>query len=410
MGSDIEIIGERLESFLGQLQTEYGILDRIVYKNKNQHRRSSYFQHLLKVRRDLRLLQSTKLEELLASSFQVIKGTRPKQKVQLLERVSEGTAMKRRKCDGQKFNFLERILGAARLLSQKLLKIGSGKSRERKGEEKWIPQEPQESNTSMREVSTLLAQSFFMGFSLTVLALLARMRVLVQQILLDVVEMFNTVSSLSQKEHSVKITHEGFEAFLCKVFREYYPTNEQSVLLECVWETDKFVLHERISKSQTKSCDKFMDAISLGASKIQYQSVESFLGDDETGKVDPSKTSEGLTYSKVNNDGSLEGPVIESEGENQVKSILKAGDNSDVAATPIKKPCETGSSSFPSSSSPKFMSGSRSKVAFLSVKVPTTSTANLTGPCIMGTGGQDNEKEDPFFDLLTGGNRKNSLF
>ncbi|XAR56667.1 hypothetical protein NMG60_11037233 [Bertholletia excelsa] len=377
MGSDIEIIGERLESFLGQLQTEYGILDRIVYKNKNQHRRSSYFQHLLKVRRDLRLLQSTKLEELLASSFQVIKGTRPKQKVQLLE------SLKRRKCDGQKFNFLERILGAARLLSQMV--------------------EPM--LKAATEVSTLLAQSFFMGFSLTVLALLARMRVLVQQILLDVVEMFNTVSSLSQKEHSVKITHEGFE-----VFREYYPTNEQSVLLECVWETDKFVLHERISKSQTKSCDKFMDAISLGASKIQYQSVESFLGDDETGKVDPSKTSEGLTYSKDNNDGSLEGPVIESEGENQVKSILKAGDNSDVAATPIKKPCETGSSSFPSSSSPKFISGSRSKVAFLSVKVPTTSTANLTGPCIMGTGGQDNEKEDPFFDLLTGGNRKNSLF
>lgn len=49
MGSEIDIVQKRLNSFLGQLQVEFGILDRIVYKNKNQHRRSSYFQYLLKV-------------------------------------------------------------------------------------------------------------------------------------------------------------------------------------------------------------------------------------------------------------------------------------------------------------------------------------------------------------------------
>nr|XP_027062111.1 uncharacterized protein LOC113688491 [Coffea arabica] len=114
MDSEFEVVEERLKTFLGQLQTEFGILDRIVYKNKNQHRRCSYFQYLLKVRRDLRLLQSAKLEEILNSCFMVIHGKRPKQKLQLLE------SLKRRRCDGGKYNFLERLLGAVRLLSKQL--------------------------------------------------------------------------------------------------------------------------------------------------------------------------------------------------------------------------------------------------------------------------------------------------
>ncbi|TKY46906.1 hypothetical protein E2542_SST28955 [Spatholobus suberectus] len=80
----------------------------MVYKNKNQHRCSSYFQHLLKVRRDLRLLQFANLEELVTSCFLVIKG--PKQKVHLLE------SLKRKKCDNEKHNFMERLLEVARLL------------------------------------------------------------------------------------------------------------------------------------------------------------------------------------------------------------------------------------------------------------------------------------------------------
>lgn len=49
MGSEMEIVEQRLNSFASQLQTEFAILDRLVYKNKNQHRRCSYFQYLLKV-------------------------------------------------------------------------------------------------------------------------------------------------------------------------------------------------------------------------------------------------------------------------------------------------------------------------------------------------------------------------
>lgn len=49
MGSESANLKERLKSLIAQLKTESGILDRIVYKGKNQHRRCLYFQYLLKV-------------------------------------------------------------------------------------------------------------------------------------------------------------------------------------------------------------------------------------------------------------------------------------------------------------------------------------------------------------------------
>ncbi|KAL9665764.1 hypothetical protein QQ045_000085 [Rhodiola kirilowii] len=105
-------VEERLNSFLTQLQLEYAILDRIVYKNKNQHSRGSYFQYLMKMRRDLRLLQSIRLEEILTQCFYVIDGKKPKQKVSALECLNKSMR------DNRKLNFMERLLGAARLLSQ----------------------------------------------------------------------------------------------------------------------------------------------------------------------------------------------------------------------------------------------------------------------------------------------------
>ncbi|KAG7957556.1 hypothetical protein I3843_11G182000 [Carya illinoinensis] len=232
MGSEIDTLEVRFTSMLGQLQTECGILERIVYKNKNQHRRYSYFQHILKVRRDLRLLHSAKLEELVDSCVLVITGKRPKQKVHLLE------SLKRRKCDGGKHNIMERLLGAARLL---LLTV-----------------EPM--LMAATEISILLARSFFTGFSLTMLALLARLRVLVQQ-----------------KKQSVKISQEGIE-----VSREFYSNNDEVVTLECVWKLDKFVSLERTYKSNTGSPNgDLKEDASIGTSTVKYQSIESFIGDDE---------------------------------------------------------------------------------------------------------------------------------
>ncbi|CAN1789852.1 hypothetical protein LINPERHAP1_LOCUS18622 [Linum perenne] len=224
MGSEIESgLEEKLKSLLEQLQAECGVFERIVYKNKNQHRRCSYFQYLLKVRRDLRLLQSAKLDELVVSCFHVITGRKPKQKMYLLE------SLKWSKSASGVPNFMERLVGAARLLSQMVEPILK----------------------AAMEVSVLLARSFFMEFSLAVLALLARLRVLVQQILLDVVSLSNTVSSISQNKQSVKINQKGIE-----VFREYYPSNKEFISLECVWKVDKFVLLERAIDDDDEDVEK----------------------------------------------------------------------------------------------------------------------------------------------------------
>ncbi|CAH9145308.1 unnamed protein product [Cuscuta epithymum] len=254
MASDFETVDQRLQSFLGQLLSEFGILDRIVYKNKNQHRRCSYFQYLLKVRRDIRLLKSANPEEIFRSSFDVINGKRPKQKVQLLE------SLKRKKSDSSnKQTFLDRLLGLARLLSQMVEPILKAAT----------------------QVSTLLARSFFMGFSMTVLALLARIRVLVQQMLLDVVCVFNHISSLSQKKQSVKLNREGFE-----VFREYYPVKQHSTCLECVWEKDKYKLIERKHESEVEFPERVIkEDECIESPKVKYQRLEIFLGDDEPGNV-----------------------------------------------------------------------------------------------------------------------------
>ncbi|XP_024033325.1 uncharacterized protein LOC18054299 isoform X2 [Citrus clementina] len=347
-----EDLEEKLKSLLGQLQAERGIFERLVYKNKNQHRRSSYFQYLLKVRRDLRLLQLAKLEELLGSCFQVITGKRPKLKVHLLE------SLKRRKCDDGKHNFLERLLGAARLLSQMV--------------------EPM--LKAATEVSTLLARSFFMGFSLTILALLARLRVLVQQ-----------------------------------VYREFYPVNEEYITLECVWNTDKFELLERSHTSEKKSKEgDWENDLPIRDSAVRYQSIESFLGDDEFAPEKADADREGpikITDDKTN---LLASPSIQSDDVNQVDGGMKVGEISGTSTAPGQKIAQESSllsTSCPSPSSKllKAHSGTR-KVAFVSVKRPAPATSDTLDLQIKEPEKKSDDGEDEFYNLLTGGNLKDSLF
>ncbi|XP_016512788.1 uncharacterized protein LOC107829840 [Nicotiana tabacum] len=402
MGSEMEIVEQRLKAFVGQLQTEFAILDRLVHKNKNQHRRCSYFQYLLKVRRDLRLLQAANLEEVLSASFQILYGKRPKQKVQLLE------SLKRRRTDGGKHNFLERLLGVAHLLTQMV--------------------EPM--LRAATEISTLLARSFFMGFSLTILALLARIRVLVQQMLLDVVCVFNNVSSLSQREQAIKLTQDGFE-----VFREYFPPKQQVVFLECLWKSDKYVLVERQTEKHAGSQEKEVgEDVSVEASKIQYESIEIFLGDEEPGKITSNDLAEDgqavIDKDKANSlenpidlaeDGqavmdkdkanSLQDPIQESNDEfrAQVDSAIAGPSGNNFNAT------KAGAlpSSSPNKNPAKAKPGSKNNVAFVSVKRPAVSTKSELEFDIYGIEKGDNpsvDKEDPFFSLLTAGNMKSSLF
>ncbi|KAK4355266.1 hypothetical protein RND71_024237 [Anisodus tanguticus] len=175
------------------------------------------------VRRDLRLLQAANLEEVLSSSFQVLFGKRPKQKVQLLK---------------SKHSINVPVLCKFRCGLLAMCDC-------------FLPL------TVDREISTLLARSFFMGFSPTRLALLARIRVLVQQILLDVICVFNNVSSLSQREQAIKLSQDGFEVVplqlpsLC--FRGILSAKASVVFLECFWESDKYVLVERQNEKDVGS-------------------------------------------------------------------------------------------------------------------------------------------------------------
>ncbi|KAL3819283.1 hypothetical protein ACJIZ3_005188 [Penstemon smallii] len=387
MASEIEIFEQRLTSFMGQLQIECGILERLVYKHKNQHRRCTYFQYVLKVRRDLKLLKSAKLEEILDASFVVINSNRPKQKLQNLE------SLKKRRCDSDKYNFLERLLGVARLLSQMveaMLKAAT-------------------------EISTLLAQSFFMKFALTTLAVLARIRVLVQQILVDIVQVYNTVSSLSQKEQTVKLNQQGFE-----VFREYYPRKEEAiVVLECNWQTDKYVLVERTGECETtRSLEKDdLEDVSLKPSNIQYQNIEVLLGVDESGTTN----TEHQSADHPSSGDQAASRTTEASNANLVSTEDISINSSQGTLTEPKyeKSVQDGSCSAesPSDKSPILdyvnhkNETKKKKVAFVSVKPPAPSTTNQLKFNLKGTeesvlGG----KQDPFFSLLTAGNDNNSLF
>ncbi|CAM8997233.1 unnamed protein product [Rhodiola kirilowii] len=364
-------VEERLNSFLTRLQLEYPILDRIVYKNKNQHRRGSYFQYLMKMRRDLRLLQSIRLEEILTHCFYVIDGKKPKQKVSALESLNKSMR------DNGKHNFMERLLGAARLLSQMV--------------------EPMLKAAS--KISTVLAQSFFMSFSVAVLAIIARLRVVVQQILLDVVSIFNTVSSISHKRQSIKIIQEGVD-----VFREYYPKHKEMITLECVWEMDKFALIER--KQEVEVIAQDMPPI---ASTVKYASIEGFYGDDNPGgKMADPKDTESMNTSVSNEETSdVASSYFNTEKQNDNEGLSKTKikphthtESTDSHALDIPKPAIE-----PKSLKRKI--DLKSRVAFVSVKKLAPATDDTKDALVQKA---NSSNDNPFSDVLNTGIPKSSVF
>ncbi|KAL5078206.1 hypothetical protein RYX36_017190 [Vicia faba] len=398
MDTEFETVEGRLTLMLPQLQCECGILERLVYKNKNQHRRCSYFHHLLKVRRDLRLLRLVNLEELVTSCFNVIKDDRPKQKIHLLE------SLKRRKYNDEKLNFLERLLGSARLLEEMV--------------------EPM--LKAATEISVLFARSFFMGLSVTIMALLARLRVLVQQILLDVVYLFNMVSSLSKKKQSVKITHNGIE-----VFREFYPVSDDDdcVTLECVWNSDKYILYERKHKRENESqCDEDSGGnLSVQTSGVNYNTIESILGDDqlepERGEADTAAGEDPPHVKDINTDSLTSSMQIDDVKEMTVFSSEEGGENSTTKALICESSPEGDLHALPKSSTSGKLQSCSKKVAFMSIKNPTLAsqsvqssvsmlTSNAKAFHFMGNESDQTKDDKPhsLASIFTDVNAKDSLF
>ncbi|GJT47946.1 hypothetical protein Tco_0974103 [Tanacetum coccineum] len=340
MDAEFETIDARLQSFISQFHSEVGVLDRIIHKYKNQHRRSSYFQYLLKVRRDCKLLQTTNLVELVNSSFLVINGNRPKQKLQLLESFER---------DAKGFEYSRNGLwnGPAFMV------------------------------VCWASVGAFMVEPMLKG----------------------------AIYYLMLCQHST-----WFPLYL--VFREYYPTNEQSIYLECVWETDKFILLERKSEPDNKSPDTIKeDVVCRGSSKVEYQSVETILGENKSLDTVMEKTSEeDVTTIKTDNLSSIDcltNDCKQAEEPNNAKDHSGLLESSRNNLEHEHRHMDSGLAV--SSSPPKPEPRLKKKVAFISVKRPEPSKANDTEVIIKPSDGVNGEKEDPFFSLLTGGSHKQSL-
>ncbi|XP_038985875.1 uncharacterized protein LOC103717918 isoform X2 [Phoenix dactylifera] len=368
MGSESLNLEERLRSLLLQLQTESGILDRIVYKGKNQHRRCSYFQYLLKVRRDVRLLLSAGLGEVLNVLFPIIHGRKPAQNA--FQKMRQ-----KKKCPSGKHNYQERLLGIARLLSQMAEPILK----------------------AAIQISLLLAKSFFTGFCIMTLALLARLRVLVQQ-----------VSSLSRKKHSVKLTQDGVEAF-----RDYHPSGGDVLILECVWEEDKFVLSERTERSNENNQDEDFSALSLETSR-QYETIELFSEVLCTANEVSSDNIEVEIPAKDSCSHRVESAVDSSEDQSNIsddKNIVDYKDGKQLESQEV--PSSAAEGILPVSVDSFSETGSRKKVAFIPVRESKSSETStwpnkkmkleMPSPNATGT-------EDSFLDLLMSGSMTKSIF
>ncbi|EMS57025.1 hypothetical protein TRIUR3_06550 [Triticum urartu] len=108
----------RLRAALRHLQAEAGVLERLVYKHRNQHRGAAYFQYLLKVRRDLKLLLGANLAEVINAVFPVITCRKPANTILVPNRQGK-------RKPGANHSHYKRLLGVARLLSQMLLDVVS---------------------------------------------------------------------------------------------------------------------------------------------------------------------------------------------------------------------------------------------------------------------------------------------
>ncbi|KAH9314239.1 hypothetical protein KI387_022866, partial [Taxus chinensis] len=256
------------------------------------------------------------------------------------------------------------------------------------------------------KISTLLGQSFFMPFALTMLACLARLRVLVQQ-----------------------------------VFRDYYPPNKQLLILECHWDGVEFCLHEKLAESERKVADlKEMPITEHGqgpdveglprVSAIKYNNIEGLdeadadkLNQDSSllGKQREEQSIDEAVKNKRNSNKNL-AFHIRKEETNLNNSNDHSEECSQVGLVGNDSFLESGTSMpFPLKARPTENSGTKRKVAFISVTLPSkTATESESsgkkfkavpdvGPSEICPPGAK-ESLDPFFNLLFGGNKNDSLF
>ncbi|KAG0590598.1 hypothetical protein KC19_1G113100 [Ceratodon purpureus] len=208
---EARLIQGRLKDLFTQVWDENATFQRIMYKNQNQHRRALYFRRLMQVRRDLLLLHSFGLKDVFETlpycvSISKQKALPPKA---VLGSLGQGLKSK----EELVLIVQRRLLGAARLLQ--------------------MMSDPILSASSVME--GLLSQSFFMPFALTVLAMLARFRVLLMQALYEMISAFNLVSAFLQKMEIASV-------------RADVP-----LFIECSWDGVKLAFFEKAPPPQAPS-------------------------------------------------------------------------------------------------------------------------------------------------------------
>ncbi|XP_076935617.1 uncharacterized protein LOC143602371 [Bidens hawaiensis] len=185
-------------------------------------------------------------------------------------------------------------------------------------------------------------------------------------------------SSLSRKRQSIKLNQEGIE-----VYREYYPTNEQTnverLFLECVWETDKFVLLEKTIEPENTNPETVNDDVIVcqSSSTVEYESIETILGvvDNKPTDVTGNKTcEEGPATMRTDNVSSMEGYANECK---QVEDDVK--DDSGVLEPSVKGPEQEHTTCSGLLADHELPKHKPKKVAFISVKKQEASKGDETG-------------------------------
>ena len=203
MEEEVRSTQSRLMEIFTQVWDENATFQRIMYKNQNQHRRTLYFRRLLQVRRDLLLLHSFGLKYVFETLPHCVSFSKQKAlpSKALLGSLGQGLKSKEQLI----LTVQRRLLGTVRLLQ--------------------LMSDPILSASSVME--GLLSQAFFMPFALTVLAMLARFRVLLIQALYEMVSAFNLVSAFMQKMEIASVR------------------TDVPLFIECSWDGVKLAFFEK---------------------------------------------------------------------------------------------------------------------------------------------------------------------
>ncbi|CAL9095912.1 unnamed protein product [Musa textilis] len=218
--------------------------------------------------------------------------------------------------------------------------------------------------------------------------------------LLDVILIYNKVSSLSQERQSVKLFQDRIEAF-----REYYPSTDRVLTLDCVWREDKFFLVEKTENRNIENRNEDLSAVPFTTS-VQYETFELFDEAKHENICFPTMETDTHPPKDQPETVAIIGNTVNSEDARTLEALkFPSADAEEVLVAKVV--------TFLSPTPPEPQTKSRRKVAFVPVKRSNPSNTNTSGPCkkmkLDLVSSNSTEAEDPFLDLLFSGRVESSV-